>query len=86
MLRPTLPFLLAFSSLASAQDLVPDKAIEIELKATDPVLEGHGPSRTFEYDVKRARRCTTTSRSSTTVSACTPRSATARRPKSIVPQ
>ena len=35
---------------ARAQELVADKSLEIELRATDPVLEGHGPSRTFEYD------------------------------------
>src|SRR5262245_29954162 len=42
----------AFGPLASAQELVPNRAIEIELTATDPVLEGHGPSRTFDYDVR----------------------------------
>ncbi len=50
MLAPSCAFFVA-ASIATPQELVPEKVMEIDLGASDPVLEGYGPSCTFEYEV-----------------------------------
>jgi hypothetical protein len=47
-----LPQLLALlAPVGVTQDLIAGKVLELKLLASDPVLPGQGPSRTFDHDV-----------------------------------